>query len=151
MMRARTVAVLVAIAALTRAFAATPSLAEGFAVYEHGPGLVGRDRRRIVIPTAVPFKNPQVGLVAGETELVDGLWASGGMFDTLGVPAMLGRTFTQADDTRGGGPAGAVAVISYRFWQRRPFIAIGEIKNGSNASLLPDCCPTLLTLHLECS
>src|SRR5438132_73086 len=55
----------------------------------------------------------------GETELVDGLWASGAMFDTLGVPAMLGHTFTSADDVRGGGPAGAVAVISYSFWQRR--------------------------------
>jgi putative ABC transport system permease protein len=41
------------------------------------------------------------------------------MFDTLGVPAILGRTFTPADDTRGGGPDGAVAVISYSFWQRQ--------------------------------
>src|SRR3954447_6769923 len=41
------------------------------------------------------------------------------MFDTLGVPAMLGRTFTEADDARGGGPDGPVAVISYSFWQRR--------------------------------
>src|SRR6059036_3451074 len=55
----------------------------------------------------------------GETEFVDGIWASGGMFETLGVPAMLGRTFTDADDQRGGGPDGAVAVISYGFWQRR--------------------------------
>ena len=38
------------------------------------------------------------------------------MFDTLGIPAMLGRTFTAADDLRGGG---AVAVISYTFWQRQ--------------------------------
>ena len=34
----------------------------------------------------------------GETQFVDGIWASGRMFDTLGVPAMLGRTFTEADD-----------------------------------------------------
>ena len=32
---------------------------------------------------------------------------------------MLGRTFTEADDRRGGGPDGPVAVISYGFWQRR--------------------------------
>jgi putative ABC transport system permease protein len=37
----------------------------------------------------------------------------------LGVPAILGRTFTEADDRRGGGPDGPVAVISYGFWQRR--------------------------------
>ena len=30
-----------------------------------------------------------------------------------------GRTWTVDDDRRGGGPDGAVAVISYAFWQRR--------------------------------
>jgi putative ABC transport system permease protein len=55
----------------------------------------------------------------GPTELVDGMWASGGLFGVLGVPAILGRTLTEADDRRGGGPDGAVAVISYSFWQRR--------------------------------
>jgi putative ABC transport system permease protein len=51
----------------------------------------------------------------GETQWVDGLWASGSFFDTLGVPAVLGRTLITADDTRG---AEAVTVISYAFWQR---------------------------------
>ena len=55
----------------------------------------------------------------GESEMVDGLWASGEMFDVLGVGAMLGRTFTPRDDRAGGGPDGPVAVISYGFWQRR--------------------------------
>ena len=55
----------------------------------------------------------------GESEFVDGLWASGTMFDVLGVPAILGRTFTDEDDRPGGGPDGPVAVISYAFWQRR--------------------------------
>jgi putative ABC transport system permease protein len=41
------------------------------------------------------------------------------MFDTLGVPPILGRTFTDADDRRGGGADGPVAVISYAYWQRR--------------------------------
>jgi putative ABC transport system permease protein len=50
---------------------------------------------------------------------VDGLIASGDVFATLGVPAALGRTFTPADDVRGGGREGAVAVLSYGFWQRR--------------------------------
>jgi putative ABC transport system permease protein len=55
----------------------------------------------------------------GETQYVDGLWASGSYFSALGVPAIVGRTFTPEDDRRGGGPDGAVAVISYGFWQRR--------------------------------
>src|SRR3954471_9097310 len=55
----------------------------------------------------------------GQTEFIDGLWASGRMFETLGVPAILGRTFSDADDRRGGGPDGPVAVISYAYWQRR--------------------------------
>ena len=66
------------------------------------------------------WSNQRFNLTAGgETQYVDRIWASGGTFDTLGVTAMLGRTFTEADDTRGGGPDGAVAVISYSFWQRR--------------------------------
>jgi predicted permease len=55
----------------------------------------------------------------GPTEFVDGVWASGRYFEVLGVPAILGRTWTADDDRRGGGPDGAVAVISYAFWQRR--------------------------------
>lgn len=55
----------------------------------------------------------------GETQFVDGIWASGGFFEVLGVPAMLGRVLTPDDDRRGGGPDGPVAVISHGFWQRR--------------------------------
>jgi predicted permease len=55
----------------------------------------------------------------GETDLVDGLFVSGEFFTTLGVPALLGRTFTAADDARGGGAEGPAAVISHGLWQRR--------------------------------
>jgi predicted permease len=55
----------------------------------------------------------------GQTDLVNGVWASGSYFRVLGVPAILGRTFSEADDLRSGGPDGPVAVISYGFWQRR--------------------------------
>jgi predicted permease len=55
----------------------------------------------------------------GETQFVNGLWADGSFFETLGVPALVGRTFTRDDDRRGGGPDGAVAVLSYGFWQQR--------------------------------
>jgi len=54
----------------------------------------------------------------GVSDSVDGLWTSGNFFDVLGTPAILGRTFGPDDDRRGGGPAGPVAVICYKFWQR---------------------------------
>ncbi|MEO7157932.1 MAG: ABC transporter permease [Vicinamibacterales bacterium] len=41
-----------------------------------------------------------------------------GFFDTLGVIAHVGCTFTADDDRRGGGPDGPVAVLSYGLWQR---------------------------------
>ena len=58
------------------------------------------------------------------TDVVDrpslqALFASGEFFSTLGVPPHLGRTFTTADDVRGGGADGPVAVISHGLWQRR--------------------------------
>jgi predicted permease len=55
----------------------------------------------------------------GVAEFVTGIWTTAGMFDTLGVAPLIGRTFTDADDRRGGGPDGPVAVVSYAFWQRR--------------------------------
>ncbi len=55
----------------------------------------------------------------GETDLVGGAYASGRMFDVLGIHPARGRLLTEADDVRGGGPSGAVAAISYRVWQQR--------------------------------
>jgi putative ABC transport system permease protein len=57
--------------------------------------------------------------IGGETRKADGFLASGSFFDTLGVTALVGRTFSEADDQPGGGPDGPVAVISYGFWQRQ--------------------------------
>jgi putative ABC transport system permease protein len=56
---------------------------------------------------------------AGEMQFIDALFGSGSFFKELGVPALIGRTFTATDDVPGGGPDGPVAVISYRCWQRR--------------------------------
>ena len=61
----------------------------------------------------MPF---EVG-AAGESRFVEGLWASGGLFQTLGVQALLGRVFNRADDRHGCGAEGPVAVVSHRFWQ----------------------------------
>jgi predicted permease len=56
---------------------------------------------------------------AQQLEPSEVLTASGGFYDTLGVTAAVGRTFSHADDRIGGGPEGRVAVISYSAWQRR--------------------------------
>jgi putative ABC transport system permease protein len=55
----------------------------------------------------------------GETEFVEGMWASGSILETLGVRPLLGRGFTSLDDRPGGSPDGPVAVISDAFWRRR--------------------------------
>ncbi len=51
----------------------------------------------------------------GESRYVQGVWASGDYFKTLGVHTVLGRAFTPADDRRG---CPATAVLTYDFWQR---------------------------------
>jgi len=58
-------------------------------------------------------------LLLNETGRGDPVWAapvSGAYFQTLGLQPVLGRFFSEADDLTGMDP---VAVISYRFWQRR--------------------------------
>ncbi len=59
--------------------------------------------------------------IDGVQEAIIGQYASGNYFDVLGVPAIMGRVLTPADDSivGRGGPDGAVAVISYGFWERR--------------------------------
>jgi predicted permease len=59
--------------------------------------------------------------IDGQLEEVRGQRVSGDYFALLGVPALLGRIFTPADDSvpGQGGPDGAVAVISYNYWTRR--------------------------------
>jgi putative ABC transport system permease protein len=78
-----------------------------------------RARQSTLFDGAIAWGNENFDLAAGgPSQAVDGMWVSGNFFDVLGVPPMLGRTFTADDDRRGGGSAGPVAVISYRFWQR---------------------------------
>lgn len=78
-----------------------------------------RDRQAQCFGGATAWSSTRFDLVrGGEAEYIEGLWASGSFFEVLGVQAILGRTFTAADDRRGGGSEGPVAVISYRFWQR---------------------------------
>src|SRR5262249_20680760 len=76
-----------------------------------------RDRRGL-FEDAFAWSTQRFDLASGgEAEFADGIWASGRMFDALGVRAMLGRTLNEGDDQRGGGADGPVAVISHAFWQ----------------------------------
>jgi predicted permease len=54
--------------------------------------------------------------VSGEAGVAESQLVSGDFFSTLGVPALIGRTITPADDEQGASP---VATISYNYWVRR--------------------------------
>ena len=81
-----------------------------------------RDRHADLFQTTFAFsrRTTRFNLAqGGRTDFVEGVYASGQYFDALGVPPILGRSFTAEDDRRGGGPDGPVAVISYALWQGR--------------------------------
>jgi predicted permease len=88
---------------------------------------------------AVAWSDERLNLstAGSEVQAVDGVYVSGDFFSTLGVPALIGRTFTARDDVRGGGPDGPVAVISYGMWQRR----FGGDANVIGTSLLIERTP----------
>lgn len=52
----------------------------------------------------------------GQAEVVNGQVVSGNYYGALGVPALVGRTISEADDHLGAAP---VAVLSHRFWTNR--------------------------------
>jgi predicted permease len=77
-----------------------------------------RDRR--VFNEAFAWSATRFNLAdRGANEYVPGDYASGSMWDVLGLHPAAGRFFTTADDVRSGGPFGPVVVIGYDFWQRR--------------------------------
>jgi putative ABC transport system permease protein len=72
-----------------------------------------------VFSSAAAFGERQFDLAeAGEKRLVQGLFVSGGFFETAAITPLSGRLISRDDDLRGGGKFGPVAVISHRFWQR---------------------------------
>ena len=79
-----------------------------------------RDRQQHIVAGAFAWATDRFNIApSGATDFVQGVWVSGNLFDVLGVPAQLGRTLTVADDVRGGGADGPVAMIGHGFWQRR--------------------------------
>ncbi len=82
------------------------------------PGDYTQVRLRFPSFSAVAALRParKVGVVGKEeTTQAAGVRATGGFFDLMGVPALLGRTFGPLDGQRGAAP---VAVISYGLWRR---------------------------------
>jgi putative ABC transport system permease protein len=71
-----------------------------------------------VFDGAFAYANLELDLAAsGRREPVDATYVSGGMFDVLGVEPLRGRLLQPSDDRADANAR--VAVISYRFWQRR--------------------------------
>jgi putative ABC transport system permease protein len=74
-----------------------------------------RDRQD-VFSGIFAFGGQRFNLAAGgEARYAQGNFASGQFFDTLGLHAMIGRTFTVADDQRG---CAGTAVLTHGFWLR---------------------------------
>ena len=74
-------------------------------------------RRQDVFTSLAAFGDTRFNLSpTGEVRYVDGIWVSGNFFDTLGLPALVGRLISPEDD-HPGCDATPVAVISYALWQ----------------------------------
>ncbi len=70
-----------------------------------------------VFSSVAAFGGERMNLArGGEARRAVTLFVSGEFFQTLGVPALMGRVFTANDDKRGCAAPGAV--ISYSLWQR---------------------------------
>ncbi len=65
---------------------------------------------------AYDFGGPGYNLTGDHPELVQGIHVTQRYFALFGAPVILGRTFTQQEDSPNGGH---VVVISYGLWQRR--------------------------------
>jgi hypothetical protein len=95
-----------------------------------------------IIDGLVAFRAQPLNVSAGRaTERVSGMLVSGNYFDVLGVRMMAGSPIRPEDDeVEGvGGRRGLVAVVSWRYWQRRlNAAAIGSTIriNGQTATIV---------------
>jgi putative ABC transport system permease protein len=62
------------------------------------------------------YDDYQANLAAGEPERVRAAFVTANLFATLGVPALVGRTFTPDEDAPGRNP---VVVLGHGLWQRQ--------------------------------
>jgi putative ABC transport system permease protein len=63
----------------------------------------------------------------GTAQSLRGQKVSGEFFDVLGIKPMLGRGFSRAEESAGGGPDGYTTVLSHEFWLRQLKGAAGAI------------------------
>ena len=82
------------------------------------PVLEEMRKKTDAVQALVAFKDvPMTATIDGHPEMIEGELISGNAFQSLGVPAELGRTLNPADDLAPG--SASVAVISDGFWTRR--------------------------------
>jgi putative ABC transport system permease protein len=76
------------------------------------------ERQTNLFKEVVAFDNagPGFNLTDGRPEQVNGIHVTEGYFRVYGAPIVLGRTFTQQEDSPHGGK---VVVLSYGLWQRK--------------------------------
>jgi putative ABC transport system permease protein len=125
---------------------ASGSGASGSAQYYWSFPVWDEIHRRQLFDDAAAWNSGRVNLSAGgESDFVDGLWASGSFFRVLGVPALVGRTLSDGDDQPGGGNDGPVAMIGYSFWQQRfggaPDVVGRTVFIGKTAFRVVGICP----------
>lgn len=65
---------------------------------------------------AYDFDQSQMGFTSGAPEQVHGIHVTSNYFRLFGAPALIGRTFDQADNLANGP---RVVVLSYRLWRHR--------------------------------
>ncbi|HEX8812551.1 MAG TPA: ABC transporter permease, partial [Terracidiphilus sp.] len=65
---------------------------------------------------AYDFAGPGFNITGERPELIHGLHVSESYFRVFGAPMMMGRTFSQQEDSPNGGK---VVVLSYGLWQRK--------------------------------
>lgn len=97
----------------------------------------------------------------GTATVIKGQIVSGSFFRTLGIRALLGRTFAEQDDSQVANPT---AVLSYAYWQSAfggdasvvgktvrlnavPFTVIGVAEPGFNRLSLGNVCELWLPVH----
>ena len=73
-------------------------------------------------------------VVDGQAEIASGFIASGNYLQVLGVPAVVGRVITPADDQPAASP---VAMISHRYWGRRFGLDPGVVGTVVTVNTIP--------------